>query len=458
MKTSKLIFSIIAIASLSLLGTLGISVAKAATVPSTPAIFDTILSSPLNPSDTMMFIKNGKTSQGLALPSYECFTIDVNTPSLEYVCGMVSGTTVSGLVRNLNGVTATTTAATSVPQHRVGADVRISDFPALTIISNFLSGLDSVSNPIYYDATVATSTIANNRNNLASWGLVQDTAFTGSGAIAATTAAKGYVQLATGIQTASSTAIGSTGASLVVTSSNATSTYNSATAPLKVVVTQNSGFIDQNFINSLATSTTVGNGIPIFQIHLQQQVFTSTGTTTFSVPSGITKVRVKTVAAGGGGGGSAANAGGGGGGGGTSEKIVDITGTSTIQVFVGAGGAGGTSAVGSSGQWSTFGTNGFYISATGGLGGGISSTPNGGAGGIGVGGDLNISGQGGGGGGTLTTAPGGIGGSSSLGGGGAAPYQNAGANGGNYGGGGSGNSGGGGGGGNGAQGVVIVSW
>lgn len=125
------------------------------------------------------------------------------------------------------------------------------------------------------------------------------------------------------------------------------------------------------------------------------QVFTASGT--FTIPAGITKVKVTVV----GGGGNGANAQGsynvsigsfGGGGGGASIKVVTgLISGNTVSVTV--GGAGATSSFGA------------FCSATGG------GTP---LGGLGASGDINISGGGGEGG---STSAGGAGGSSILGGG-----------------------------------------
>lgn len=356
---------------------------QAATTANTPSVFDTILSSPLNPADTQMSIKSNLTAQGVTISGYQCFTIDVNTPSLEYLCGTLSGTTVTGLTRNLNGVTATTTSSGTAPTHRVGADVRVSDFPVLTILSNIIAGLDSISNPVYYDATVATSTIANNRQNLADWGLVQDTALQGSGAIAATTAAKGYVQLATQAQAAASTALGggSSGASLVIATNIATSTFNAATAANRVVVTGVSGTIDQGFI-SLASTTVIGS-TQAFSIGKNE--FVATSSTTFVLPSGITRFFIRLSAAGGAGGG---NAGGGGGAGGYAEGMVSTTTTMTLTVGAGvSSGTGGTTTLGG------------VITCTGGVTGTSNSNTNtgssaaGGAGGTCTGGQNTSTGQ-----------------------------------------------------------------
>jgi hypothetical protein len=163
------------------------------------------------------------------------------------------------------------------------------------------------------------------------------------------------------------------------------------------------------------------------------QVFTSSGT--FTVPAGITRAKVTVV---GGGGSGAAGAGGGGGGGGTAIEIVTgLTPAGTVAVTV--GGVAGTSSFGA------------YCSATGGA---TVTSITGGAGGVGSGGDINLTGGGGSGGGLAVVGFSvyGTGGSSSLGGGGYGNINAAGGNGGNYGGGGAS------GGGVGAGGVVIVEY
>ena len=119
------------------------------------------------------------------------------------------------------------------------------------------------------------------------------------------------------------------------------------------------------------------------------QVFTSSGT--FTIPAGVTKVKVTVVGGGGAGCGALAYMGPGGGGGGTAIEIISsLTPGGTVAVTVGAGG------VGANGTGPTGGTSSFasYCSATGGAGGvsgGLSSI--GGSGGLGSGGDLNIAGQ-----------------------------------------------------------------
>ena len=123
------------------------------------------------------------------------------------------------------------------------------------------------------------------------------------------------------------------------------------------------------------------------------QVFTSTGSSTWTKPAGITKVKVYVT--GGGGGGGATNdddMANGGGAGGTAIKLIDVTSVSSVSVTVGAGGAGaGNNNPNASvrGGTSSFGS---YCSATGGdrTGGNWGV---GGDGGTATGGDINLSGS-----------------------------------------------------------------
>lgn len=143
------------------------------------------------------------------------------------------------------------------------------------------------------------------------------------------------------------------------------------------------------------------------------QVFTADDT--WTKPAGITSVRVEVVGGGGGGGDVGGGAGGGGGGGGgCAIELIDVTGTASETITVGAGGTAGAGGNGGIGGTSSFGA---FNSATGGAGGELGTngnTASGGDGGTGSGGDLNIAGNGGGAGFEITAnvAEGGHGGGS----------------------------------------------
>lgn len=239
--------------------------AQAATPIKVIGFYSDSLARPLATTDTTMTLVRGTDYEGRALSGFYAFVIDQGNPAQEVVEGTVSGVSVTGLVRGIDSVSATTTDTTNIKQHARGASVNITTFPATTINTNELTGVDSIPTPIYYASTTATTTIAANRSNLATWGLVQDTAFSGAGAIAASTNAKGYVQIATPTQVASSTSTGSSGAIVVVPASVATSTW-SATTPAGTIPTTGSvgGKIDSNFIATsslgLLPLAPIGNG------------------------------------------------------------------------------------------------------------------------------------------------------------------------------------------------------
>lgn len=125
-------------------------------------------------------------------------------------------------------------------------------------------------------------------------------------------------------------------------------------------------------------------------------VYTTTGTATWTKRNGISYVMVVVQAGGGGSGGVAGSdgsSGGAGGGGGYAFKIIPATTLSSSEVVtVGFGGAGGAAGAnsGSAGGNSSFGTIP-YVVASGGALGDNNNTP--GAGGAASGGDVNISGQ-----------------------------------------------------------------
>lgn len=108
----------------------------------------------------------------------------------------------------------------------------------------------------------------------------------------------------------------------------------------------------------------------------QTQTFTTTGS--FTVPAGITSIRVEAWGAGGAGGGATGNPSAGGGGAGGAyvrNNAIAVTPGNTYTVTVGTGGVGNTTSNGPSGGSSWFGTTGTIL-AVGGTGGNRSTTNN----------------------------------------------------------------------------------
>lgn len=343
----------------------------------------------------------------------ECGTLDPQTTKSEFI-------SFTGITQNSNGTAQLTgvirglgrsypyAASTTLASSHSGQSVFIlSDAPCLFQQYGILQN-DSVitGNWTAPDPTAAQS--------LATRNYVDGKAFGGIGNASET--ATGTVQIATGLQTASSTRSGTLGR-LVIPSSLSTSTWSTSvpvgTVPVLAAI---GGTLDDNFIGSSTRNQ-----------RSFQKVFTTTGTSTWAVPAGVKRVGVTVVGAGATGGSCKAastfQAPGGGAGGGFSFGYFDVSATTTIQVFV----AATTTATTTQATWSTFGTNGFYNYATGGNPGtsinnpaGANLSTAGGIPGMGFGGTLNIQGAPGGPGAVFTPtglsiAAGGIGGNSYLG-------------------------------------------
>jgi hypothetical protein len=187
-----------------------------------------------------------------------------------------------------------------------------------------------------------------------------------------------FVNAATNVTGTLPVANGGTGAATIAANNVI---LGNGTSAVQVVAPSTAG----NLLTSNGTTWTSAAPSSTF-IGNQGQVFTSSGT--FTVPAGITAVKVTVVGGGGGGAtvSSGGNAGGGGGGGGVSIRYVTgLTPSGTVSVTVGSLGSASTG-----GGTSSFGSS---ASATGG-GGGSGGT--GGAGGSGSSGDINITGGAGG--------------------------------------------------------------
>src|SRR3954447_21810641 len=120
-------------------------------LPSGTAVFETSLASRISSSDTSMTLVSTTTRGGGSLAGYQCFTIDEGRSDAEYVCGfLTSAKTVTGLTRGLDPLTGTSTNATLQFAHRVGANVKITDFPLIGIMRAILNGADTVPNLLSY--------------------------------------------------------------------------------------------------------------------------------------------------------------------------------------------------------------------------------------------------------------------------------------------------------------------
>ncbi len=149
-------------------------------------------------------------------------------------------------------------------------------------------------------------------------------------------------------------------------------------------------------ITQISSSPALQYKLPALRPGFSQiQAFATSGS--FTVPIGVTRVKVTVIGGGGAGGTHTTIPSGGGGAGGQAIHVINgLTPGAVIPVTVGAGGVpwtGGSVGQGGSGGTSSFGA---YVSATGGQGGGggsVVATAAGGGGGSAVGGDVNSGGS-----------------------------------------------------------------
>lgn len=171
----------------------------------------------------------------------------------------------------------------------------------------------------------------------------------GVGVATATTTVKGTVEVATQAQVTAGTALGETGASIVVT-----------------------------------PATLMGITTPVVRTYLN-----SGSPHTWTKPTGLKYIIAEVVGGGGGGGGDTTDVAAGGGGGGYSKKLIAAASLGTTEtVTVGAGGVGTYNAE-TAGGTTSFGS---HLSATGGNPGTTDQPDEPGTGGVGSSGDINING------------------------------------------------------------------
>lgn len=393
-------------------------------IESPVALFETSLASSISSSATSMSLVSATTLDGSTLASSTySFIIDEGTASQEFVIADCTGTVCTNMERGISAITGSTSVTALQFAHRRGASVKITDAPILIKLTRIANGIGTFPNIISYTSHptfTATTNIVDKK-------YVDDTAFSGAGVIDATTAARGVVELATQAETSAGTANGSSGV-LVIPNSTATSTYNSATAPLRVVVTKNDGLIDQNFLGlsaytgSININSGTGNS-NIASTSIISYAATTTahnGNYTWTKPNNLRYIIIEATGGGGGGAGADSQASGGsGGGGGYVKKIIVASALgATESIVVGRGGPGGAAGnnAGTAGGNTTFGS--FVTAGGGGAGSASGGSYAAGAGGTASGGDVNIPGGNGGTGGVFSPRTGRNGGGSVMGSGG----------------------------------------
>lgn len=219
-----------------------------AVIAQSPALYSGFLASGIGAADSSMTLSSGGLKDGTSLTGWQCFTVDVNTPNVEYICGNASGTAVSNLMRGVMVSNPNQSSSLLAYQHNRFATVDITDYPDLEIIRRQLVGLDAVNASLFYAAhpTSTASTTIEDKS------YVDSTA--SAGAPAANTSTAGLSIFSTKQQMASGTASGTYNA-VTYTLAPANQNFSSASGTNIAVVTTPSGTIADGFIGQSASDT-----------------------------------------------------------------------------------------------------------------------------------------------------------------------------------------------------------
>lgn len=243
------------------------------------ALFHTSLANAISATANSMTLVSAITMDGTSLASSTySFVLDSGTPTQEFVIADCTGTVCTNMQRGLSVVTGTTTITSLEQAHRRTATVDIVDAPLLLKVASLLNGLTAFSNALSYTSGVTNGILALNGLNLASVNYVNYVGSSGCANAAAGT--RGCVDIATALQTASSTAIGSSGALLVIPASLATSSPG-ATFTLGIPSTQNDGKLSALFLNGSLELYTFNN------LFTAASGMLSTASSTFSATTSI---------------------------------------------------------------------------------------------------------------------------------------------------------------------------
>jgi hypothetical protein len=125
-----------------------------ATLPQATGVFETSLATPITSTATTMTLTENAVRGGGSLAGYTCFTLDEGTAQAEVVCGTVSSTTVSSMVRGISYADGISSVTANKFSHRRGANVKITDFPILQILKAQNNGDETFPNPLKYDTGI----------------------------------------------------------------------------------------------------------------------------------------------------------------------------------------------------------------------------------------------------------------------------------------------------------------
>ena len=126
-------------------------------LPDAVALFETSLAAPITASANSFTLTSNSVRGGGTLSLFNCFTIDEGSAQAEFVCGTVSGTSVTGVTRGLSPSDGTTEVNALKFSHRRGASVKITNFPLIQRLKSQNSGSATFENVLSYASGVVPS-------------------------------------------------------------------------------------------------------------------------------------------------------------------------------------------------------------------------------------------------------------------------------------------------------------
>lgn len=215
------------------------------------ALYDGFLASGIAQNATSMTLTTGSFKDGTSLSGWNCFTVDANSPSIEYICGNASGTVVSNLMRGVGLVNPNTTSTALTFYHGRGASVQITDYPDLQILKRIVNGTDPFPNAISFGSHTPCN--AANSSTAVDWYCVSQVAT--SGAPDAGFSSKGLVAITTPSGAPTST----DGSSVLFNLISKQYYASSSQATTSVVMTKGDGTIDSSFVPSSTIASAVSS-------------------------------------------------------------------------------------------------------------------------------------------------------------------------------------------------------
>ncbi len=220
------------------------------TAPQATALVDTYLTANIGSTDVSMTLASGVDKEGNSLSGKYCFTIDVNTPTVEYVCGTATGANITALTRGVSVSNPNIGNTALAYSHRRFASVTNTDYPTLQALVRMVNGVDGFDSPLYYQIAPTFSSSTQ----------LVDKAYsdsgTNQGAATSTETNGGIVELGTLAEQASSFD-GGVAKPTVLQTKNSTSTCQ-VVGSYNIVASTTTGKLDKGCFDQTAQYTLTG--------------------------------------------------------------------------------------------------------------------------------------------------------------------------------------------------------